>query len=49
MKTRRSIYIFTLCTHLEHSEVRTKLLRFRPIPISLHTHILTSHVLLHYV
>ena len=46
MKTRRSKYIFTLCTH---SEVRTKLLRFRRIPISLHTHILTSHVLLCYV
>jgi len=46
MKTRHSKYIFTLCTH---SEVRTKLLRFRRIPISLHAYILTSHVLLYYV
>jgi len=49
MKTRRSKYIFTLCTHSEDSEVGTMLLRFRRIPISLHTHILTSHVLLYYV
>jgi len=46
MKTRHSKYIFTLCTH---SEVRTTLLRFILIPISLHTHILTRHVLLYYV